>query len=84
MAGSTRPRPASAPADDARLPRSTFFPLLSSKGTRFVTPFNGTTGHPSVRMPIFGRNMVSPSHALALALAAQAGIRMLWQGGNAV
>ena len=45
-----------------------------------MTPFNGTTGHPSVRMPIFGRNMVSPSHALA----ARAGIRMLWQGGNAV
>ncbi|WP_318784594.1 gamma-glutamyltransferase family protein [Methylobacterium flocculans] len=45
-----------------------------------MTPFNWTTGYPSVRMPIFGRNMVSTSHALA----AQAGIRMLWQGGNAV
>ena len=49
-----------------------------------MTPFNGTTGYSSVRMPIFGRNMVSTSHALALALTAQAGIRMLWQGGNAV
>lgn len=45
-----------------------------------MTPFDWTTGYPTVRMPIFGRNMVSTSHALA----AQAGIRMLWQGGNAV
>ncbi|KQO61655.1 gamma-glutamyltransferase family protein [Methylobacterium sp. Leaf88] len=45
-----------------------------------MKPFDWTTGYPTVRMPIFGRNMVSTSHALA----AQAGIRMLWQGGNAV
>ncbi|SAL34860.1 gamma-glutamyltransferase [Caballeronia humi] len=31
-------------------------------------------------MPVFARNIVSTSHPLA----AQAGLRMLWQGGNAV
>ncbi|MCJ2081188.1 gamma-glutamyltransferase family protein [Methylobacterium sp. J-090] len=45
-----------------------------------MTPFDWTTGYPTVRMPIFGRNVVATSHALA----AQAGLRMLWQGGNAV
>ncbi|KQO66046.1 gamma-glutamyltransferase [Methylobacterium sp. Leaf87] len=45
-----------------------------------MTSFNWTTGYPTVRMPIFGRNVVATSHALA----AQAGIRMIWQGGNAV
>ncbi|MCJ2033881.1 gamma-glutamyltransferase family protein [Methylobacterium sp. J-068] len=45
-----------------------------------MTPFDWTAGYPMVRMPIFGRNMVSTSHALA----AQAGIRMIWRGGNAV
>ncbi|MHB1121920.1 MAG: gamma-glutamyltransferase family protein [Ramlibacter sp.] len=36
--------------------------------------------YPSVRLPVFARNAVSTSHPLA----AQAGLRMLWQGGNAV
>jgi gamma-glutamyltranspeptidase/glutathione hydrolase len=31
-------------------------------------------------MPVFARNIVSTSHPLA----AQAGLRMLWKGGNAV
>lgn len=34
----------------------------------------------STRLPVFARNAVSTSHPLA----AQAGLRMLWQGGNAV
>ena len=32
------------------------------------------------RVPVFGRNIVSTSHPYA----AQAGLRMLWKGGNAV
>ncbi|HEY0202466.1 MAG TPA: gamma-glutamyltransferase family protein [Burkholderiaceae bacterium] len=34
----------------------------------------------STRIPVFARNVVATSHPLA----AQAGLRMLWQGGNAV
>ncbi|MEN9780925.1 MAG: hypothetical protein RL014_2073 [Pseudomonadota bacterium] len=34
----------------------------------------------STRLPVFARNVVSTSHPLA----AQAGLRMLWKGGNAV
>jgi gamma-glutamyltranspeptidase/glutathione hydrolase len=37
-------------------------------------------GYPSTRLPVFARNLVSTSHPLA----AQAGLRMLLQGGNAV
>jgi gamma-glutamyltranspeptidase/glutathione hydrolase len=36
--------------------------------------------YPSVRLPVFARNVVSTSHPLA----AQAGLRMMWKGGNAV
>lgn len=36
--------------------------------------------YPTTRLPVFARNAVSTSHPLA----AQAGLRMLWQGGNAV
>jgi gamma-glutamyltranspeptidase/glutathione hydrolase len=36
--------------------------------------------YPTTRIPVFARNVVSTSHPLA----AQAGLRMLWQGGNAV
>ena len=42
--------------------------------------FNWTQHYPSVRSPVFARNIVSTSHPLA----AQAGLRMLAQGGNAV
>ncbi|HEX6706784.1 MAG TPA: gamma-glutamyltransferase family protein [Albitalea sp.] len=42
--------------------------------------FDWRVGHPSQRLPIFGRNIVATSHPLA----AQAGQRMLVQGGNAV
>lgn len=36
--------------------------------------------YPTTRLPVFARNAVSTSHPLG----AQAGLRMLWQGGNAV
>jgi gamma-glutamyltranspeptidase/glutathione hydrolase len=42
--------------------------------------FNYQNPYTSTRLPIFARNVVSTSHPLA----AQAGLRMLWQGGNAV
>jgi gamma-glutamyltranspeptidase/glutathione hydrolase len=46
-----------------------------------MTPsFDWSTGYASVRLPVFGRNLVSTSHPLA----AQAGLRMLQAGGNAV
>jgi gamma-glutamyltranspeptidase/glutathione hydrolase len=41
---------------------------------QFANPYTST------RLPVFARNVVSTSHPLA----AQAGLRMLWQGGNAV
>ena len=43
-------------------------------------PFNWSAGYPSQRLPVFGRNIVSTSHPLA----AQAGLQILRQGGNAV
>ncbi len=43
-------------------------------------PFDWTAGYPSQRLPLFARNIVSTSHPLA----AQAGLRMLLKGGNAV
>src|SRR5690606_37621058 len=42
--------------------------------------FNWANPYPSVRIPLFARNVVSTSHPLA----AQAGLRMLLKGGNAV
>ena len=42
--------------------------------------FDYRTGYASTRLPVFARNLVSTSHPLA----AQAGLRMLQQGGNAV
>jgi gamma-glutamyltranspeptidase/glutathione hydrolase len=42
--------------------------------------FNYQNPYTSTRLPIFARNVVSTSHPLA----AQAGLRMLWRGGNAV
>jgi gamma-glutamyltranspeptidase / glutathione hydrolase len=42
--------------------------------------FDWTTGYASLRLPVFGRNVVSTSHPLA----AQAGLRVLQSGGNAV
>ncbi|MBL8326891.1 MAG: gamma-glutamyltransferase family protein [Rubrivivax sp.] len=43
-------------------------------------PFDWTTGYASQRSPVFARNIVSTSHPLG----AQAGLRMLQAGGNAV
>ena len=43
-------------------------------------PFNYSHGYTSQRLPVFGRNVVSTSHPLA----AQAGLRILQNGGNAV
>ena len=43
-------------------------------------PFSYTSPYASTRLPVFARNVVSTSHPLA----AQAGLRMLQQGGNAV
>jgi gamma-glutamyltranspeptidase/glutathione hydrolase len=45
-----------------------------------VTQFNWNNPYPSTRLPVFARNVVSTSHPLA----AQAGLQMLWKGGNAV
>jgi gamma-glutamyltranspeptidase/glutathione hydrolase len=42
--------------------------------------FNFSNPYPSIRVPVFARNVVSTSHPLA----AQAGLRMMWKGGNAV
>ena len=42
--------------------------------------FNYTQSYPSTRLPVFARNIVSTSHPLA----AQAGLRMMLKGGNAV
>jgi gamma-glutamyltranspeptidase/glutathione hydrolase len=41
--------------------------------------FDYTNPYPSIRIPVFARNVVSTSHPLA----AQAGLRILRQGGNA-
>jgi gamma-glutamyltranspeptidase/glutathione hydrolase len=43
-------------------------------------PFDWSAGYASQRSPVFARNLVSTSHPLA----AQAGLRMLQAGGNAV
>ena len=58
------------------------FFLRSSAGLRYHLRmnFNYQTPYTSTRLPVFARNVVSTSHPLA----AQAGLRILWQGGNAV
>ena len=43
-------------------------------------PFDFRHPYTSTRLPLFARNVVSTSHPLA----AQAGLRILWKGGNAV
>ena len=42
--------------------------------------FNFSNPYTTTRLPVFARNVVSTSHPLA----AQAGLRMLYNGGNAV
>ncbi|HYF21022.1 MAG TPA: gamma-glutamyltransferase family protein [Ramlibacter sp.] len=48
--------------------------------TDAALPFRFANPYPTTRIPVFARNVVSTSHPLA----AQAGLRMLWKGGNAV
>ncbi len=48
--------------------------------TPFDFQFDYRFNYPSQRMPVMARNMVATSQPLA----AQAGLQMLWQGGNAV
>src|ERR1700748_3021687 len=45
-----------------------------------MTRFNWQNPYPTLRTPVMARNIVSTSHPLA----AQAGLKMLWKGGNAV
>ena len=45
-----------------------------------TSPFDWTAGYASQRSPVFARNVVSTSHPLG----AQAGLKMLERGGNAV
>jgi gamma-glutamyltranspeptidase/glutathione hydrolase len=45
-----------------------------------MKPFNWHNPYPSLRIPLFARNVVATSHPLA----AQAGLRMLYAGGSAV
>jgi len=45
-----------------------------------IMNFNYSNPYSSTRLPVFARNVVSTSHPLA----AQAGLRMLYKGGNAV
>ena len=45
-----------------------------------MTRFDWKNPYPTPRLPVFARNIVSTSHPLA----AQAGLLMLWKGGNAI
>ncbi len=45
-----------------------------------IMNFDFHNPYPTTRLPVFARNVVSTSHPLA----AQAGLRMMWKGGNAV
>ena len=54
--------------------------FFSGLGSEFSCGFDWQAAYPSQRLPVFGRNIVSCSHPLA----AQAGLRVLHQGGNAV
>src|SRR5471032_1061971 len=54
--------------------------FINQKDEFSMTRFNWQNPYPTPRLPVFARNIVSTSHPLA----AQAGLRMLWKGGNAV
>ncbi|AKJ30511.1 gamma-glutamyltransferase family protein [Caldimonas brevitalea] len=45
-----------------------------------MKPFRYEFPYPTARLPLFARNVVATSHPVA----ATAGLRMLWKGGNAV
>lgn len=53
---------------------------MTSTPARSASRFDFGASYPSTRSPLFARNVVSTSHPLA----AQAGLRMLQAGGNAV
>jgi len=74
----TGPMPGASCLRHLRVP---FFWAFSA-GLRYhpCMKFNYQTPYTSTRLPVFARNVVSTSHPLA----AQAGLRILWQGGNAV
>ena len=42
--------------------------------------FNWNNPYPTIRVPVMGRNVVSTSHPFA----AQAGLKIIQQGGNAI
>lgn len=58
------------------MPRRTFAPLSRRYA---MADFSWNNPYPSIRVPLFARNIVSTSHPLAV----QAGLRMLLKGGNA-
>jgi gamma-glutamyltranspeptidase/glutathione hydrolase len=51
-----------------------------TSSNRPTHPFDWSAGYASQRLPVFARNVVATSHPLAV----QAGLKMLWKGGNAV
>jgi gamma-glutamyltranspeptidase/glutathione hydrolase len=55
-------------------------PLIFLPERIFMKQFDWSNPYPSIRIPVFARNVVSTSHPLA----AQAGLRMLLKGGSAV
>ncbi len=63
------------------MPISTGLKLPGTSPTaKTAMNFNHNNPYPSTRIPLFARNVVSTSHPLA----AQAGLGMLYKGGNAV
>lgn len=54
--------------------------VVSSIESEIIMNFNWQNPYPTARIPLFARNAVSTSHPLA----AQAGLRILLAGGNAV
>src|SRR6478672_8438439 len=53
---------------------------IIARPLRAAMHFDFHNPYPTTRIPVFARNVVSTSHPLA----AQAGLRILWKGGNAV
>jgi hypothetical protein len=54
--------------------------IIAERKITAAMHFDFNNPYPTTRIPVFARNVVSTSHPLA----AQAGLRMLWKGGNAV
>jgi gamma-glutamyltranspeptidase/glutathione hydrolase len=68
-----------APGRKAPHPRHFFIGETIAARSDAMT-FDWNNPYPTVRSPVFARNVVSTSHPLA----SQAGLRMLTQGGNAI